>query len=63
MSASFWWLAILSRTKVRRPSWFIPLIAIFIIGLVVASVIYAGVVLQALSERSNTHHVSTHSSH
>ncbi len=63
MSVSFWWLAILSRTKVRRPSWFFPLIAIFIIGVVVAGVIYASVVIEAVSERSDTHHVSTHSSH
>ena len=40
-----------------------PLLLLFFIGVVVAGVIYVGVVLKAVSERSNTHHVSTHSSH
>jgi len=63
MNDSFWWLAILSRTRVRRPTWFFPLIAIFIIGVLVAGVIYAGVVFHAISERSHTPHVNTHSKH
>lgn len=63
MNDSFWWLAILSRTKVRRPRWFLPLVALFIICVVVAGMIYAGGVFHAISERSNTPHVRAHSSH
>ena len=43
--------------------WVKPVLALFFIGVLVAGVIYVGVILQALSERSNTHHVSSHSSH
>jgi len=43
--------------------WVKPVLALFFIGILVAGVIYVGVVLQALSERSNTHHVSSHSAH
>ena len=63
MSDSFWWLAILSRARVRRPRWFFPLIVVFFVGMILAGTIYAFVIFQAVSERNNTHHVSTHSSH
>jgi hypothetical protein len=63
MSDSFWWLAILSRAKVRRPRWFFPLVVVFLVGLILAGMIYAFVVVQAVSERNNTHHVSTPRSH
>ena len=49
-------------TRVAR-RWVRPVLALFIIGVLVAGVIYVGVIVQALSERNNTHHVSTHSSH
>ena len=38
------------------------LLFLFLAGALVAGVIYVGVVLNAVSERSNTPHVSTHSS-
>ena len=40
-----------------------PLLWLVLIGVVVAGFIYAGVVLNAVSERSNTPHVSTHRPH
>lgn len=40
-----------------------PILAIFAIGLVVAGLIYAFVVIKAVSERSNHPHVRTHSTH
>ena len=43
--------------------WVRPVLALFFFGVLVAGVIYVGVIVQALSERSNTHHVSTRSSH
>lgn len=61
MSESFWWLALLSRVKVRRPRWFFPLVAVFIVGTIVAGLIYAYLVFNAISERSHAPHVHTHS--
>ena len=40
-----------------------PALAIVFIGLVIAGAIYAGLVLKAVSERSNTPHVHAHSTH
>ena len=40
-----------------------PILLLVFIGVLVAGIIYVGVVLEALSERNNTPHVSTHSSH
>jgi hypothetical protein len=40
-----------------------PLLAFLAIGVIVAGLIYAFVMLSAVSERNNTRHVSTHSSH
>lgn len=55
----FWWLAILSRIKVHRPRWFVPLVVLIISTLFVAAAIYAFVVFKAVSERSNNPHVHT----
>ena len=52
----------IGNTRTAR-RWVRPVLALFLIGILVAGVIYVGVIVQALSERSNTHHVSTHSSH
>jgi ABC-type Na+ efflux pump permease subunit len=40
-----------------------PILVLILIGVLVAGVIYVSVVLKAVSERSNTPHVSPHSSH
>lgn len=40
-----------------------PVLAVFAIGVVIAGVIYACVVLRAVSERRNSSHVYSHSSH
>lgn len=40
-----------------------PVVILLLIGVFVAGVIYVGVVFKAVSERNNTPHVSTHSSH
>jgi hypothetical protein len=48
----------------RAAKWSVrPILAIVLIGVLVAGVVYVCVVLKAVSERSNTPHVSTHSSH
>jgi hypothetical protein len=40
-----------------------PIVALFLVGVLIAGVIYICIVFKAVSERSNTPHVSTHSSH
>jgi hypothetical protein len=40
-----------------------PILILFFFGVLIAGVIYVCVVFKAVSERSNTPHVSTHSSH
>ena len=40
-----------------------PLLKLFLIGVVIAGLIYAYVVFKAVSERSEPHHVHTHSTH
>ena len=40
-----------------------PILILLLLGAIVAGVIYACVVFKAVSERNNTPHVSTHSSH
>ena len=40
-----------------------PFLALLAIGVIVAGLIYAFVILSAVSERNNSHHVNTHSSH
>jgi hypothetical protein len=40
-----------------------PILFLILIGVLVAGVIYVGVVLKAVSERSNSPHVHAHSTH
>ena len=40
-----------------------PIVILFCIGIVIAGLIYAYVVFQAVSERSNSPHVHAHSTH
>ena len=40
-----------------------PLLALLFIGCLIAGIIYAGLVFHAVSERSRTPHVHTHSTH
>jgi len=40
-----------------------PILTLFIIGVLIAGLIYAFIVFTAVSERNNVHHVSTHRSH
>ena len=40
-----------------------PAIRLFFVGVLVAGLIYAYVVFKAVSERSEQHHVHTHSTH
>jgi hypothetical protein len=40
-----------------------PLLFLFLVGVVIAGFIYAAVVFRAVSERSEQHHVHTHSTH
>jgi uncharacterized membrane protein len=56
------WLLLLSRVRLRRPTWFFPFVAIFVIGLIIAGLIYAYVVFQAVNTRSHSPHVHAHSS-
>jgi hypothetical protein len=57
------WLLLLSRVRLRRPRWFIPLVTLFAIGLIIAGLIYTYVVFQAVTERSHPPHVNAHSTH
>jgi len=59
----WFWLAILSRGKLRWPRWYIPVLLIFLIGILAAGLIYSFVVFKAVSERSNPPHVPAHSTH
>ena len=58
-----WGYLLLSRVRVRRPRWFVPFVIIFLIGVIVAGLIYTYVVLNAVRERSHDPHVLTHSTH
>jgi hypothetical protein len=40
-----------------------PLLKLFLIGVVIAGLIYGYVVFKAVTERSEQHHVHTHSTH
>ena len=40
-----------------------PLLKLFLIGVVIAGLVYAYVVLKTVTERSEQHHVHTHSTH
>uniref|UniRef100_E6PZV3 Uncharacterized protein n=1 Tax=mine drainage metagenome TaxID=410659 RepID=E6PZV3_9ZZZZ len=57
------WLLLFSRVRLRRPRWFMPIVTAFAIGLVIAGVIYACVMFQAVNTRSSFRHVHAHSSH
>ena len=58
----FWFIIdVLTLKKLGLGRPFRYLLLIFFAGCLIAGLIYVGVVLQAVSERSNTHHVSTHS--
>jgi len=60
----FWFIIdvlALRRLGLGRP--FRYLILILLAGCLIAGFIYASAVMKAVSERSNTHHVSPHSSH
>lgn len=57
------WLLLLSRIRVRRPRWFIPFVAVFAVGLIMAGLIYAYVVFHAVSQRSRDSHVPAYSAH
>ena len=55
------WLLLLSRVRLRRPRWFMPFVTVFIVGLIIAGLIYTYVIYQAVNERSQAHHVHAHS--
>jgi len=55
------WLLLLSRVRVRRPRWFIPFVTVFVVGLIIAGLIYTYAIYQAVNERSHTPHVHAHS--
>ena len=57
------WLLLLSRVRLRRPRRFIPFMMVFAIGLIVAGLIYACIIFQAVNTRSHFPHVHTLSSH
>ena len=59
---NWFWLAILTKGNLRWPRWYIPVLVIFLTGIVAAGLIYAYVVFHAVSERSHTPHVHAHSS-
>ncbi|HEX5283820.1 MAG TPA: hypothetical protein VFW30_06865 [Bryocella sp.] len=60
----FWFIIdVLALRKLGLSRPFRYILLIFFIGCMIAGVIYAGVVMKAISERSNNPHVSTHSSH
>ena len=60
----FWFIIdVLALRKLGLSRPFRYILLIFFVGCMIAGVIYAGVVMKAVSERSNNPHVSTHSSH
>jgi hypothetical protein len=60
----FWFIIdVLALRKLGLGRPFRYLILIFLAGCLIAGFIYASVVMKAVSERSNTPHVSPHSSH
>jgi hypothetical protein len=40
-----------------------PLLVLFAIGVIIAGIVYVGVVVKAVSERSQSPHVHAHSTH
>lgn len=59
----WFWLAVISGDKLRWPRWYGPLLAIVLIAVLAAGLIYASIVFKSVSERNDSHHVSTDSSH
>ena len=60
----FWFIIdVLTLRKLGLGRPFRYLLLIFFVGCLIAGVVYASIVLKAVSERSNTPHVSPHSSH
>ena len=60
----FWFVIdVLALRKLGLSGPFRFLILIFLAGCVVAAVVYASVVMKAVSERSNTPHVHAYSTH
>ena len=60
----FWFIIdVLALRKLGLSRPFRYILLVFFVGCMIAGVIYAGVVMNAISERSNNPHVSTHSSH
>lgn len=59
----WFWLAVVSGDRLRWHRWFAPLLIVVFLGLLAAGMIYAFAVFHAVSERSNTPHVSTHRTH
>jgi hypothetical protein len=60
----FWWLVdilMLRRLGLARP--FRYMLIVFFFGCLLAGLIYAYLVFHAVSERSEQHHVHTHSTH
>jgi hypothetical protein len=57
------WLLLLSRVRLRRPRWFMPFVTVFVVGLIIAGLIYTYVIYQAVNERSHSPHVHAHSTH
>ena len=60
----FWFIIdVLTLRKLGLGRPFRYLLLIFFAGCLIAGVVYASIVLKAVSERSNSPHVSPHSSH
>ena len=60
----FWFIIdVLTLRKLGLSRPFRYLLLIFFVGCLIAGVVYASIVLKAVSERSNSPHVSPHSSH
>jgi hypothetical protein len=60
---NWFWLAVVNGDKLRWPRWLARFLVVVFLGLLAAGTIYTFVVLRAVSERNNTHHVSPQRSH
>ncbi len=60
---TWFWLAVLPNGRLRWPKWLKTLLALFLLGCLVAGVIYTVVVLNVVRERSISRHVHSHSTH
>jgi cytoskeletal protein RodZ len=58
----WFWLAIVRNGKLRWPRWYVPVLVIFLTGILAAGLIYSFVVFKAVTERSHSPYVHTHSS-